>query len=237
MPAADKLSQGAVKLLQEPQLAHFVTMMADGSPQVTPVELFMQADRSYDRTGGGLGIGLTLVRRLAELHGGSVEAHSAGLGEGSELVVRLPVLAPANREAERRGAAVLELSPAAALPGRRVLVVDDNADSADSLALLLRLKGYEVKVAYDGLGALHTAGSVHPEVVLLDIGLPGLDGYQVAGRLRRRRRTATALLLALTGYGREEDQLRSLEAGFDHHLTKPVDPQVIYDLLALPRPS
>jgi two-component system CheB/CheR fusion protein len=218
-----------------------VRVRDDGSgmaPETLPrvFELFMQADRSYDRTGGGLGIGLTLVRRLCELHGGSVEAHSAGLGEGSELVVRLPVLAPTNREAERRGVATeAALAPAAASMGRRILVVDDNVDSADSLAFLLRLKGHEVEVAYDGPGALKTAGSFHPEVVTLDIGLPGLDGYQVASRLRRRRRTATALLLALTGYGREEDQLRSLEAGFDHHLTKPVDPQVLYDLIDLPR--
>ncbi|HWN42876.1 MAG TPA: chemotaxis protein CheB [Thermoanaerobaculia bacterium] len=211
-------------------------MAAETLPRV--FELFMQADRSYDRTGGGLGIGLTLVRHLVELHGGSVEAHSRGLEQGSELVVRLPILAPTNRDSERRGVPTdAALSPAAASPGRRVLVVDDNVDSADSLALLLRLKGHEVEVAYDGHGALKTAGSFHPEVVMLDIGLPGLDGYQVASRLRRRRRTATALLLALTGYGREEDQVRSLEAGFDHHLTKPVDPQVLYDLLDLPRPS
>jgi CheY-like chemotaxis protein len=117
-----------------------------------------------------------------------------------------------------------------------VLVVDDNVDSADSLALLLRLRGHEVAVAYDGPGALQTAGSFHPEAVLLDIGLPGLDGYQVASRLRRGRRTSKALLLALTGYGQEEDQIRSRQAGFDHHLTKPIDPQVIYDLLDRPLP-
>jgi two-component system CheB/CheR fusion protein len=207
------------------------------APETLPhvFDLFMQADRSYDRKGGGLGIGLTLVRRLAELHGGSVDAHSAGLGKGSELVVHLPILAPANRESERRGFPGPALSPAAAAP-RRVLVVDDNADSADSLALLLRLRGHEVAVAYDGPGALQTAGSFHPEAILLDIGLPGLDGYQVASRLRRRRRTSKALLLALTGYGQEEDQVRSRRAGFDHHLTKPVDPQVIYDLLDRPLP-
>ncbi len=220
-----------------------VRVRDDGSgmaPETLPrvFELFMQADRSYDRTGGGLGIGLTLVRHLVELHGGSVEARSAGLGQGSEIVVRLPALAPTKRESERRGVPTdAALSPAAASTGRRVLVVDDNVDSAESLALLLRLKGHEVEVAYDGHGALKTAGSFHPEVVMLDIGLPGLDGYQVASRLRRRRRTATVLLLALTGYGRDEDQLRSLEAGFDHHLTKPVDPQVLYDLLDLLRPS
>ena len=204
------------------------------APETLPrvFELFMQADRSYDRTGGGLGIGLTLVRRLVELHGGSVEAYSAGLGKGSELAVRLPILAPTKRESERRG--LSETALAAAVP-RRVLVVDDNVDSAESLALLLRLKGHEVEVAYDGPGALETAGSFHPEVVLLDIGLPGLDGYQVASRLRRRRRTAKTLLLALTGYGTEEDHLLSQQAGFDHHLTKPVDPQVIYDLIDRPR--
>jgi two-component system CheB/CheR fusion protein len=209
------------------------------APETLPrvFELFMQADRSYDRAGGGLGIGLTLVRRLAELHGGSVEAQSAGLGKGSELVVRLPVLAPVNRESERSvgigAGAEAELSPAAVLM-RRVLVVDDNVDTAESLAMLLRLKGHEVQVAYDGLLALDTARSFHPEVVLLDIGLPGLDGYQVAARLRRRRRTAGSLLVALTGYGQEEDQRRAHHAGFDHHPTKPVDPHAIYDLIAGP---
>ncbi|HEY9419993.1 MAG TPA: response regulator [Thermoanaerobaculia bacterium] len=113
--------------------------------------------------------------------------------------------------------------------------MDDNMDTAESLALLLRLRGHEVETAQDGPAALKTAGTFHPEVVLLDIGLPGLDGYQVAGRLRRRRRTSKALLVALTGYGQEEDQRLAREAGFDHHLTKPVDPTIIYELLARPR--
>ncbi|RPH56941.1 response regulator [bacterium] len=212
-------------------------MAPDTLPRV--FDLFMQADRSYDRAGGGLGIGLTLVRRLVELHGGSIEAHSEGLGKGSEMVVRLPVLPQRSTESERPDetvggtAAEPEPSPGAAAP-RRVLVVDDNVDMVESLALLLRLRGHEVEVAYDGPGALKTASSFHPEVVLLDIGLPGLDGYQVASRLRQRRRAARVLLVALTGYGQEEDQLRALEAGFDHHLTKPIDPQVIYDLIARP---
>ncbi len=209
------------------------------APETLPrvFDLFVQADRSSDRARGGLGIGLTVVQRLVELHGGSVEAHSAGLGHGSELVVRLPVSAPASTAPERRGHAGDRivvgpvLSPAAA-PPRRVLVVDDNVDSAESLALLLRLKGHEVETAHDGPAALEKAGSFHPEVVLLDIGLPGLDGYQVASRLRQRRRTARALLVAVTGYGQEEDQRLSREAGFDHHLTKPVDLPVIYALLA-----
>ncbi len=215
-----------------------IGMAPETLPQV--FDLFVQADRSYDRGRGGLGIGLTVVHRLVELHGGSVEAHSAGLGQGSELVVRLPVLPPADTEPERHGdaggstVAGSALSPVAA-PPRRVLVVDDNVDTAESLALLLRLRGHEVEVAHDGPAALEKAGSFHPEVVLLDIGLPGLDGYQVASRLRRRRRTARALLVALTGYGQEEDRSRARQAGFDDHLTKPVDPLVIYELLARPR--
>jgi len=203
--------------------------------QVFP--LFVQADRSYDRGQGGLGIGLTVVRRLVELHGGTVEAHSEGLGRGSELMVRLPTLANAEPEelGEEDGTIAGPGLPPAAASTRRVLVVDDNVDMADSLSLLLSLRGYKVDTAYDGLAALKKAASFHPEVVLLDIGLPGLDGYEVATRLRRRRRTAKSLLVALTGYGGEDDQLRALQAGFDHHLTKPVDPIVIYRLLARSR--
>lgn len=203
-------------------------------------DLFMQADRTLDRSRGGLGIGLTMVRRLVELHGGTVEAQSAGLGQGSELVVRLPVLPPPTARADRRGGRG-EGHVAAAVPSpgpstlRRVLVVDDNMDLAESLALLLRSKGYDVEVAYDGPAALEAAVSFKPEAVLLDIGLPGLDGFQVAGELRLRPPTESALIVAVTGYGQEDDQRRSREAGFDHHLVKPVDPQVIYELLMLGR--
>jgi two-component system CheB/CheR fusion protein len=226
----------------EPPGGVVVRVRDDGigiAPETLPrvFDLFVQADRSSDRARGGLGIGLTVVHRLAELHGGSVEAQSAGPGEGSEFVVRLPVLSPASSEPERHGDAAdrivvaSTLSPVA-VPPRRVLVVDDNVDTAESLALLLRLQGHEVETAHDGPAALEKAGSFHPEVVLLDIGLPGLDGYQVASRLRGRPRTARALLVALTGYGQEEDQHLAREAGFDHHLTKPVDLPVIYELLA-----
>lgn len=229
----------------EPSGGVVVRVRDDGigmAPETLPrvFDLFVQADRSSDRTRGGLGIGLTVVHRLVELHGGSVEAHSPGPGQGSELVVRLPVSAPpANTEPERHGDAggrivVGSVLSPVAVPPRRVLVVDDNVDTAESLALLLRLKGHEVEIAHDGPAALKKARSFHPEVVLLDIGLPGLDGYQVASRLRRRRRTARALLVALTGYGQEEDQHLAREAGFDHHLTKPVDLAVIYELLARP---
>jgi two-component system, chemotaxis family, CheB/CheR fusion protein len=207
------------------------------APETLPhvFELFMQEDRSLDRTGGGLGIGLTLVHRLVALHGGSVEAHSAGLGKGSEFVVRLPVLPPAEPKRREVAAAGTGAAAAASPSPRRVLVVDDNVDTAESLALLLRLKGHEVEVAYDGPTALDAATAFHPEVVLLDIGLPGLDGYQVARRLRRRGRSPGVLLVAMTGYGQEEDQRRAREAGFDHHLVKPVDPQAIYDLLVRPQ--
>ena len=216
-----------------------IGMAPETLPQI--FDLFVQADRSYDRTLGGLGIGLTVVQHLVELHGGRVAAHSAGLGEGSELVVRLPVLPPAQQpsaaaEPERQDdAGAGPALPSGAAAPRRVLVVDDNVDAAESLALLLRLQGHEVDTAHDGPAALRKAGAFRPEVVLLDIGLPGLDGYQVASRLRRRQRTKGALLVALTGYGQEEDQNRAFQAGFDRHLTKPVDPRVIYELLAHPR--
>ncbi len=231
----------------EPPSAGEVTVRVrdDGigiAPEALPqvFDLFMQGDRSLDRTRGGLGIGLTLVHRLVALHGGSVEARSAGLGRGTEIVVRLPVLPPADAELGRRAedgaAADLEHSFVAPSP-RRILVVDDNVDTAESMALLLRLRGHEATVAHDGMEALELAASFEPQVVLLDIGLPELDGYQVAAELRRRPSTAGALLVALTGYGQEEDQRRAREAGFDHHLTKPVDPQVIYQLLAQPPPG
>jgi signal transduction histidine kinase len=195
-------------------------------------DLFTQVDRSLDRSQGGLGIGLTLVKRLVELHGGRVQAFSPGPNQGSEFVVRLPALALA----PARLATVNGASAAKGGPGRpaarRVLVVDDNADAACSLALLLRLSGHEVKVCHDGPAALEAAASYRPEVVLLDIGLPGMDGYAVARRLRALPGPGPALLAALTGYGQEDDIRRSREAGFDQHLVKPVDPELLTNLLA-----
>jgi CheY-like chemotaxis protein len=174
-------------------------------------------------------LGLTLVQRLVEMHGGQVSAHSAGPGQGSEFVVRLP-LTPAAPGATRTDGA-----RASAPPGRRrrILVVDDNIDAAESLALLLRLAGHEVRVAYDGPAALADVRDHPPEVVLLDIGLPkGMNGYEVARRLRGEYGLSEALVIAVTGYGQEEDRRRALEAGFDHHLTKPVDPEHLRELVA-----
>ncbi|HEY1379601.1 MAG TPA: response regulator [Gemmataceae bacterium] len=193
-------------------------------------DLFTQGDHSLDRSEGGLGIGLTLVRRLVELHGGTVTAASDGPGRGSEFTVRLPL---ADR-AESAGGNGADGPYAAEAPphGLRVLVVDDNVDGAESLARLLRLGGHEVRLAHDGPAALTTAGEFRPEAVVLDIGLPGMDGFQVARRLRDAADTKGAVIVAVTGYGREEDRVRSREAGFDHHLVKPVDVDTLCDLLA-----
>jgi CheY-like chemotaxis protein len=189
-------------------------------------ELFVQTDRPIERSQGGLGIGLTLVRRLTELHGGRVSAHSEGPGLGTEFVVRLPCRgAPAPPSVEETPVGSREV-------GRRVLVVDDNVDAAESLATVLRMWDYEVWTAFDGPEALQAAASCRPDVILLDIGLPGLDGYEVARRLRANPTAGRPLVAALTGYGQEEDRRRSREAGFDLHLVKPVDPDELLRLLA-----
>jgi len=194
--------------------------------------LFVQVERRLDRSKGGLGIGLSLVRQLVEMHGGTIQAHSEGPGRGSEFVVRLPALS-------REGGPPLESRPDAApsprsTPARRrILVVDDNVDSARTMALLLmRLWKQEVQVAHDGPAALEAARAFHPEVILLDIGLPGLSGYEVARRLRRQPEFAGTLLVAMTGWGQDDDRLKSEEAGFDRHLVKPVDPDALRELLS-----
>lgn len=191
-------------------------------------EPFVQSEGSLARSEGGLGIGLTLAKSLVEMHGGNIEAHSPGLGQGSEFVVRLP----ANVPAEKVPAPLYE--PKTPFPPRalRVLVVEDNLDTAESLAALLRLWGHEVRVVHDGLSAVDAAHEQHPEVVLLDIGLPGLDGYQVAKRLRDDHELDGALLVAMTGYGQPDDRRRSRESGIQHHFVKPVEPFVLRTLLA-----
>ena len=195
-------------------------------------DMFTQAGSAADRSLGGLGIGLTLVKRLVEMHGGSVEARSEGANKGSEFVVRLPAAAePAPARPPRS-----KLPAGGQLAPRRILVVDDNRDAADSLCMLLRAQGHEVSVAYDGLEAVDSAIGRTPDVVLMDIGLPGLYGYDAARRIREAR-GREVLLVAITGWGQDEDRRRSREAGFDFHLTKPVDPEAITRLLATQRPN
>jgi two-component system, sensor histidine kinase len=203
---------------------------ADMLPRV--FDMFTQVDRSLERARGGLGIGLTLVKRLVEMHGGSVEARSAGPGHGSEFAVRLPKVAAHAGEPAPRAHAL----PAASvdpLP-QRILVADDNRDAADSLAVMLRMSGHDVRIAYDGQAALEAAETFRPALALLDIGMPRMNGYDTARALRGRPYGREVVLVALTGWGQPEDKHRSQQAGFDHHLVKPVDPSLIERLLRLP---
>jgi len=191
--------------------------------------LFAQVDRSLDRSHGGLGIGLTLVKHLVELHNGTVRAFSAGPDLGSEFEVRLPLLPEPTAGSSRKKQA----QNAGPAPPRRVLLVDDHLDAAASLAKLLRMQGHQVCLAHDGPGALEAAAAFRPEIVLLDIGLPGMDGFEVARRLRSEG-LKDAVFAALTGYGRDEDRKRSQMAGIDVHLVKPINLDILRGLLARP---
>jgi PAS domain S-box-containing protein len=203
---------------------------ADLLPHV--FDLFTQADRSLDRSQGGLGIGLTLVRRLVEMHGGRVEAQSDGPGRGSEFIVRLPAAVADNSTGS--DAAVGE-SARSAPRALKILLVEDNVDSAEMMSFLLELNGHEVRTAHDGAEALEAARVFEPQVVLCDIGLPGMNGYEVAARLREQPALKQTSLIALTGYGQEDARLRSKAAGFDYHLVKPVEPDALNALLNLIR--
>jgi PAS domain S-box-containing protein len=193
-------------------------------------DMFWQLDRALERAQGGLGIGLTLVRQLVELHGGRVEARSRGLGQGSEFIVGLPYHPHASPPALIAPIATDDADTSGLL-GFKILVVDDNHDSAESLALLLRLGGHEVRTAHDGVEALEVEEAFCPAIVLLDIGLPRMDGHEVA-RVLRTRRGKDITLVAMTGWGKDDDRRRSADAGFDQHLVKPVDPQLLHKILA-----
>jgi signal transduction histidine kinase len=190
-------------------------------------DMFVQADARDSRAQTGLGIGLTLARSLAEMHGGSVTARSAGAGMGSEFVVRLPVAKGNAAGAQRKAAAVEELR---GLP--RVLVVDDNRDSADSLGALLQVLGAEVRIAHDGATALAALSAFHPVAIFLDLGMPGMNGYEVASHIRARPDVRGTMLIALTGWGQEKDRLQTAAAGFNHHLVKPADVGALQAVLA-----
>jgi signal transduction histidine kinase/ActR/RegA family two-component response regulator len=202
-------------------------------PEILPriFDLFTQAERSLDRSQGGLGIGLALVQRLVEMHGGTVAVTSA-LGQGSEFVVRLPVVPPPQMQASSSPTETAQPTG----PSLRVLVVDDNVDTVTTLAMLVQESGHDVRTAYDGLTVVEAALDYRPNVVLLDIGLPGVNGFEVAKRLRQQPALQNAVLVAMTGYGQESDRRRSQEAGFDHHLVKPGDLGKVLEILATVSP-
>jgi len=211
---------------------HAVVSVKDDGIGIAPgvlasvFDMFMQVDRSTRRAQGGLGIGLTLVKSLVGMHGGQVEARSDGPGLGSEFVVRLPLIraSAATQEAARR---------AQTMPSRRILIVDDSRDGGESLSVLLRVLGADVSLVHSGRAALQAVDSFRPDVVLLDIGMPGMDGYEVARRIRANGANRGILLIALTGWGQEEDRQRSAAAGFNHHLVKPADIEQLRQLLSV----
>jgi PAS domain S-box-containing protein len=199
------------------------------APHLLPkvFDLFAQGDRSLARSEGGLGIGLTLARRLVDMHAGEIDARSAGVNQGAEFTVRLPLARPV-----RIGGGPELPPPPVESRLCRVLVVDDNEDSAQTMAMLLALSGHVIRIAHDGASALEITASFRPHVVLLDIGLPGMDGYDVARQLRARPDMAKTTLVAMTGYGQEDDRRRSSEAGFAHHLVKPIDVAALERVIA-----
>jgi nitrogen-specific signal transduction histidine kinase/CheY-like chemotaxis protein len=212
---------GKIKLQTRAEGSYALVEISDNgagiSPELLPrvFELFVQGDRTLDRSLGGLGIGLSVARQLIEMHGGKVAAVSAGLGRGATFQLWLPLI-------ERPGSLSGDLAEPRQ-PSRRILIVDDNVDAADSLALVLELDGHVTRTGYSAQDALEQAVAFEPEVILLDIGLPEMDGYEVARRVRALRKLNAVKLVALTGYGQVEDLRRAQEAGFDDHLVKPVD--------------
>lgn len=203
-----------------------IGIAADKLPSI--FEMYAQEDRALDRSEGGLGIGLALVKQLVTMHGGSIEARSDGLDRGSQFIVRLPIDLSAQLKETNHGAPDTTVTPC----GLRILIVDDNRDAADSLSMLLRFAGNEPRTAYDGIEAVAAAAAFLPDVVLLDIGLPKLDGYEAARRIREQVWGKHMVLIALTGWGQEDDRKRSKDAGFDNHMVKPVEFAVMTNILA-----
>jgi PAS domain S-box-containing protein len=227
---------GRIRLAVERDNGHAIVRVSDSGVGI-PAELlprifdvFVQGDRSLARSQGGLGIGLTLVKRLVEMHDGTIAVSSAGLGQGSEFVIRLPALVADISSSDKHRDKVMPRVTDALR--RRVLVVDDNVDAAKSIAMILNLSGYDVHCVHDGPSALQAAQAYRPDVVVLDIGLPGMSGYEVAQHLRATPEFKLTPLVAVTGYGQDEDRRRSKEVGIDHHLTKPVDANALQDFVA-----
>mgnify|MGYP003575566604 CR=1 FL=1 len=222
---------GDIRLQATADSEHVAISVSDTGIGLTPDALarvfvmFSQVQSSQDRSEGGLGIGLALAKGLVDLHGGVIEAKSDGLGAGSEFLVRLPRRAS---KAPKRATKVAFAGPA---PRRRVLIADDNRDAAESLAALLRLEGHDVTVAHNGREAIETFNTLLPEVAVLDIGMPHLDGYEVAREVRRQSLGRAVTLIAVTGWGQEADKARALAAGFNHHFTKPIEPEQLTRLL------
>jgi signal transduction histidine kinase/ActR/RegA family two-component response regulator len=226
---------GKLRLSLSSDETHAIVRVQDNGVGIPPemldevFDMFTQVNRTLDRSQGGLGIGLSLVRRLTEMHGGKVAAESEGLGHGSAFTVRIPLMAMAELPAESHQAADAKQSKR---PGLRVLVVDDIPDVADVLKMLLDLEGFETRVAYSGAVALESARDFRPDVVICDIGLPEMDGHEIARRLRRDPDFASSTLIAMTGWGAEGEVRRTRESGFDFHLVKPVDANALLELLS-----
>jgi CheY-like chemotaxis protein len=229
---------GQIRLTAERQGSDVVVTVKDNGVGIAAdmldriFEMFAQVDRSLEQAHGGLGIGLAVVKRLVEMHGGSIHVHSDGPGCGSEFAVRLPIRVESSPGRPQMIDA--NISSSCKL---RILIVDDNKDGARMLSLLLQRMGNEICVAHDGLEGLESARDFGPDVVLLDIGLPTLDGYEVAKRIRAEPCGQTAVLIAVTGWAREEDRQRTKEAGFNHYLLKPVEPSLLQKLLATVKPK
>ena len=225
---------GHISLTAESHGGDVIVTVRDNGIGIAPdklssiFEMFSQVEQSMQRSQGGLGIGLTLVKWVVEMHGGKIEAKSEGPDRGSEFVIRLPIVvedsdvpAPSPNEASAAANSLL-----------RILIVDDNRDGANSLATMLRLLGNETRTVYDGEEALVAAAQFQPDVVLLDLGLPKLNGYEVCRRLRQQMREPELVIIAQTGWGQQEDRQHTQEAGFDHHLVKPIDPVALMKMLA-----
>jgi signal transduction histidine kinase/ActR/RegA family two-component response regulator len=225
---------GAIKVIVRREQDEAILQIADDGSGISTnllpsvFDLFVQGDRDLDRQSGGLGVGLTLVRRLVELHGGRVEAASPGPGRGSIFTVRLPALV----DRPHRGGPSVEASSAA--PRRRILVVEDNADNREMMHILLETAGHEIHEAADGVTGVELAVQLEPDTILIDIGLPGIDGYEVVRQIRSKLRDRSRLI-ALSGYGQARDRQRAFEAGFDEHLLKPVDPTRLLAVVMAPR--